>query len=130
MTEIVLIDDSLFDLTINEMVISKSLSKTCLKFTDPNAGYEFLKEKLESTNDQILLFLDLNMPEMNGWELLNLLHKCPKNILTKINVVILSNSNNPSDIENSKTYNIVENYAVKPLNETKLQSAILGINFD
>tara|TARA_R110001592_G_scaffold237306_3_gene496146 strand:- start:45808 stop:46146 length:339 start_codon:yes stop_codon:yes gene_type:complete len=112
------------------MVISKSLSKTCLKFTDPKEGYEFLKEKLESTNDQILLFLDLNMPELNGWELLNLLRKCPENTLTKINVVILSNSNNPTDIENSKTYTIVENYTVKPLNEAKLQSAILGIKFD
>ncbi len=70
------------------------------------------------------------MPELNGWELLNLLRKCPENTLTKINVVILSNSNNPSDIENSKTYTIVENYAVKPLNEAKLQSAILGIKFD
>jgi len=128
MKEIVLIDDSRFDLAINEIVITKSLGQKCLKFTNPIEGYEFIKQKLENSDDQILLFLDLNMPELNGWELLDLLRSCPENTLAKINVVIVSNSDNPVDIANAKNYQIVSNYATKPLSEAKLQ--VLVLDFD
>lgn len=127
MTEVILIDDSNFDLMINEMVIKKTLQEKCIKFTDPKVGYDFIVSKLASSDEKILLFLDINMPELNGWELLDLLRNCPQNSLSKINVVMLSNSDNPSDIALSKTYNIVSNYITKPLDKEKLVSAMSRI---
>ena len=124
MTEIVLIDDSTFDLTINEMVIRKSIDRNCIKFINPREGFEFIKQKLESSDERILLFLDLNMPELNGWQLLELLRRCPENTLSKINIIILSNSDNPTDIANSKKYKMVNSYTTKPLNADKLKAAM------
>jgi len=128
MTEVVLIDDSNFDLMINEMVIKRSTNRTCLKFTNPNEGCNFIVEKLNSTQENIFLFLDLNMPELNGWQLLDLLRNCPQNSLARINVVILSNSDNPTDIAHSKNYEIVSNYITKPLNKEKLSHVLSSVS--
>ena len=72
MTELVLIDDSTFDLMVNEIIIKKVIKKPCEKFSKPHEGYQFIRNLLENTDEKILLFLDLNMPELNGWELLEL----------------------------------------------------------
>lgn len=124
MAQVVLIDDSSFDLLISEMVINKSTNTNCKKFNNPKEGYNYIKEKLETSDENILLFLDLNMPELNGWQLLDLLRNCPDKTLSKINVIIVSNSDNPTDIANSKNYKMVTNYITKPLNINKLGEAM------
>ncbi len=91
---------------------------------NPKEGYAHIKEILNSYNEKIVLLLDLNMPELTGWELLELLKSETITNKENINVIIVSNSNNPSDKEKAKSYLLVRNYATKPLNATKFENIL------
>lgn len=64
-----------------------------------------------------LIILDINMPKMNGFEFLRKLRHNP--LYKSIPVVIVTTSNSQQDIEESKKFNNVVGYFVKPLNFEK-----------
>jgi len=67
-----------------------------------------------------LIFLDINMPIMNGWEFLELLTGRGANKTPKI--YMLTSSISPDDIKKSEDHPMVTNYITKPLSLAKLQS--------
>jgi CheY-like chemotaxis protein len=69
-----------------------------------------------------VIFLDLNMPEMDGWEFLEEFRKFPEWSLKKCQVYILSSSADHYDIERSRSYEMVRDFITKPLTADKLQS--------
>lgn len=60
------------------------------------------------------IILDLNMPVMDGFELLNLLQQAKQTKLVQQTVTILSSSSNPKDIDQTAQYE-VEAYLTNPL---------------
>ncbi|MGJ8658240.1 response regulator [Cellulophaga fucicola] len=77
------------------------------------------KEKLPK-----LIFLDLNMPIMNGWEFLDDFQKIPGHIREGVIIYIISSSIDPRDIERVKTYDIVSDYILKPVTPKDLQNLL------
>jgi len=63
-----------------------------------------------------IIFLDINMPAMNGWEFLNEFHNLPEEITKGIKVVILSTSSEPNDINRYKENKNLLDYINKPIN--------------
>ncbi len=72
-----------------------------------------------------LIFLDINMPIMDGFELLDELQRLQKlkDDGTHTTIVLLTTSNNPKDIEKSKSYNITY-YIEKPLTEESIKNVL------
>ncbi|MDW3502850.1 response regulator, partial [Escherichia coli] len=69
-----------------------------------------------------LIFLDLNMPVMGGWEFLdNFIKKEYQEFNTKTKVIVLSSTIDPTDIEKSKTYPIVIDFLSKPITKEMLE---------
>jgi CheY-like chemotaxis protein len=81
-------------------------------------------EKLKGHSDfPEIIFLDLNMPGMDGWDFLdqfNLLEICPK----MCRIFILSSSISLNDINRSKTYTTVQGFIIKPITIEKLKTAL------
>ncbi|GHB36847.1 response regulator [Mongoliitalea lutea] len=75
-----------------------------------------------ASNDADLLILDVNMPEMKGWEFLDRLKVLNKTIEVKM----LTSSVDPDDIEISTQYNMVSGFLVKPL-KNDIMAEILGL---
>lgn len=73
-----------------------------------------------------VLFLDLNMPVMDGWEFLDELCIIPE-ITDKTKVYILSSSISSRDVAKSKEYEIVKDFICKPLTESKFNSLLAEI---
>lgn len=70
--------------------------------------------------DLVLVFLDLNMPILDGWGFLDELKKIHYALNFSVEIYILSSSINPSDIEKSKQNILVKDYISKPLTNEKL----------
>lgn len=86
-------------------------------------------EYLKSINDSggthpELIFLDINMPGMNGWEFLQEYNKLDKQLQSKAIVVMLTTSENPDDTMKSRTFNFVFDFKTKPLSQEMLEEVI------
>lgn len=66
-----------------------------------------------------VIFLDLNMPIMDGWEFLDEFGKISRE--RGIRIYILSSSVDSRDLERAKKYDIVSGFIAKPLTDVKIK---------
>lgn len=123
MKHILLIDDNEIDSYIAQHVITKS--KIAEKLSVQNSAIEalefleLLKNNLEEFPDMV--FLDIQMPKMNGFGFLEAFKKYPEHIHNQCKVVMLTSSNDKEDIKRSFQYPFVKKFITKPLKLTNLQ---------
>ena len=68
-----------------------------------------------------IIFLDINMPMMDGWEFLNEFQKFPPVLTDNCSVVMLSSSADARDVERSRSYSVVKDFISKPLTPEKIR---------
>ena len=71
-----------------------------------------------------LIFLDVNMPAMNGWEFLNEYNKLEEGQKGNIVVIMLTTSLNPDDKLKAKDTPHISGFENKPLTEKKLDDLL------
>jgi CheY-like chemotaxis protein len=124
---VLLIDDNDIDNFINErMITTNYFSSQVVVKNSGEAALKYLIENAENENFlPQLIFLDLNMPVMDGFAFLAEFEKLPQKIRNNSKVVVLSSSISPEDIDRASTNAFVVKYINKPLNEKYLSA----INF-
>jgi CheY-like chemotaxis protein len=75
-------------------------------------GSQALDYVLKHSDTTLLVLLDINMPEMDGWEFLEAIQKLPS---PKILVVMVTSSVDSRDRKKAKSYPQVIEYIEKPL---------------
>ena len=68
-----------------------------------------------------LIFLDINMPKMNGWEFLEAFSDIQDKLNEKPHIIMLTTSVNPADREKSDSNPLVEGFQTKPLTLPELK---------
>lgn len=121
-----LIDDDKVTNFYNSKVVSRhSRFNKVVSVISGKAGLEYLeKAKNGEVEKPNLIFLDLNMPAMNGWEFLEAYKKLDSNFTKDIKVIILTTSSNPNDLEQSKANDAVRDFINKPLSIDILNEVI------
>jgi len=74
-----------------------------------------------------LIFLDINMPCMNGWEFIEEFRKLPAQITHSSAIVMLTTSTNPDDEEKASHIPEIASFKTKPLNKDKMSEIILQL---
>ena len=113
----IIIDDDLLTCKIHEKLL-----KYAEISSDPKVFYNALEaldffyadERIE---DDYLIFLDISMPIMDGW---NFLEELKKLSVRNYHVVIVSSSVQPSDQERARRYPEVIRYIMKPMDKQAL----------
>ncbi len=114
--KIVLIDDNPVDNLISQRYISAAkIAKECITIDSSLDAFDYIDE-LQAKDFPEVILLDLNMPMYNGFEFLDKIEKLVASNIINSKVYILSSSNNPKDIQKAKSYKVVADYFLKPLN--------------
>jgi CheY-like chemotaxis protein len=71
-----------------------------------------------------IIFLDINMPAMNGWEFLDEYAALPEAQKAKITIIMLTTSLNPADSAYGERYSELVEYLHKPLMLDKFQELV------
>jgi len=114
-------DDDVYQYIMERTIIKKGLANNILKFLDGEEAINFIRDNCD--NSSVLpdvIFLDLNMPVMDGWDFLKEFLPLKSSIQKKISIFIVTSSVNDPDIQRAETFNIVSGYIIKPITEETL----------
>ncbi len=126
--KVLLIDDSEIDNYINKAIISKSTRITDVVVkTSGVKALDYLKE-IEENPDEFpdIIFLDIRMPEMDGYEFIENYKGLPEEAKAKCRVFVLSSSINPKDLERSESYREIEKHLSKPLAHHNIEDLLIN----
>lgn len=111
-------DDNIYINLVSKIIELKKLSESVLVFNNGKEALDFFLQSLQKEENEDVpqvIFLDLNMPVMDGWGFLDKFSKIKNQIRKKIDLYVVSSSIDSRDIERAKSIDIVSDYLTKPI---------------
>ena len=131
---IVVVDDEEVDRYIVQRIVKQSgIDSNVIEF---KAGDEFLEvitderrraEEIGVAPPPILVLLDINMPRMTGFEVLEAIRNSPgadEDCPDYMVVLMFSSSNHAEDKKEAFSYGFVKDYIVKPITEADVKNMV------
>jgi CheY-like chemotaxis protein len=124
-----IVDDNKID-----QLVTRQLFKTKLGITEINQvahgleALEWLKENSDNLNDCLIILLDIKMPEMDGFEFLDAFEKLDESLKRITNIIMVSSTLDPSDIERAEKHPHVKKLFTKPLPVAELRNYLSLLN--
>ena len=121
-------DDPLYNFGTKKIMEITSFTKQALFFLNGEEAWEDFQQRIEKDEPMPdVILTDINMPLMNGWELLDKIGSVSYD--HPIKIFVISSSINQEEMDKAKKYDYVSDYIVKPLTMDKvktLKAKILG----
>jgi CheY-like chemotaxis protein len=119
---IMIIDDSTMDaFLLKQMLTNANHTAPVLRFENPVHALAYFRDSIgrqELSELPDLIFLDINMPLLNGFKFLDLISDMKEMVNCK--VVMTTASDDPGDIERPAEFKSVIGYLIKPLRKEDL----------
>jgi len=118
---VTLIDDNAIFRMLFGTMLSNIENIDFVSYENALDALDDLKSK-HNSNAKIpdFLFVDINMPYMSGWEMMDKLLEDEYAFIQKCKIFIISSSNLDSDIQKIHQYPFIKDYIQKPVNKEKL----------
>lgn len=118
-------DDEVYQYTITRSVNTHHLAKKILVFSDGEEAMGFLIDNV-ANNENLpdVIFLDINMPIMDGWQFLEEYVKLKPSLSKKITIYVITSSVDPVDHAQAQKISDISDYIVKPIRPEMLKEII------
>ncbi len=125
--KLLLVEDDPITQMLERIILSNAgFCQETMSLDNGIAAVDWLETYLNQGNQNLnlpeLIFLDLNMPMMDGWEFLKLFEEKYAPLFPNTKVIILSSTVNPLDWEKSKEHQVVIGFEKKPLSVETLDN--------
>ena len=99
---------------------SLNYAKSIITYTNPGEALKYFKQLDLEKDIPELVFLDINMPIMNGFDFLKEVDSLHEKIKTKVKYYVISSSEDLEDIEKINAYPNIIKYLYKPLKKADI----------
>lgn len=124
-----IVDDDRANNMLCQIILKKTFEGAeIISFEDPRAAIDYIQNKYsDSTGSQsTVLFLDINMPDLTGWEFLDIFKNFDEAIRKQFTIYMLSSSVDSKDKTLASENPLVEGYIEKPLTREKVKKLLLN----
>ncbi|CAN5739558.1 response regulator [soil metagenome] len=114
---IVVDDDNINNMLCSFIIETVYTDAAIISFTRPTEALTYIEQEYNTKDGNALLFLDINMPIMNGWEFMEAFEKFSDLIKEHISVYIVSSSVDTRDKEKADANPLIKGFFSKPLDQ-------------
>lgn len=118
-------DDKIFQLTASRMLQAVQPATQILQFGNGEEALHFLQQNAaDSKNLPDFIFLDINMPFVDGWMFLQDYARVKKSLRKQLIIYMTSSSIDPRDVDRAKRNADIQGYVIKPLTKEKFRELL------
>lgn len=119
-------DDHIYQFTAKKTLESMGVGKEVSVFQDGETALRFIKDHISETELlPDIIFLDINMPVMDGWQFVEEYQKLQPG--KKIALYMVSSSVDEADVKRSRNYGAIDDYIIKPVGRTRFEELLSTI---
>lgn len=124
-------DDAVYQFITRKTLEKNNLAKKILIFSDGEEAINFMIDNVaNATNLPDIIFLDINMPIMDGFQFMEEYVALKPSIGKKITVYMVTSSVDPVDINRAKNISDISDYIVKPINAEQFEAIINTLDIE
>ncbi len=114
---VLLIDDDEPTNFLHKLIVEEAaITNNIIAVQKGSEGIDLLKSLLQKTEIfKGLVLVDINMPLMDGWMVIEELENFDAGLLSKMDIYMVSASENPKDFERIRNSSIIKGHMPKPL---------------
>ncbi|MFD2917665.1 response regulator [Psychroserpens luteus] len=118
-------DDDIYQYTVMKTLKSLELVKNIIVFSDGEEAINFMLDNINKENElPDVIFLDINMPIMDGFQFMEEYVKIKSKVGKNIIIYMVSSSVDPIDIEKAKNISAISDYIIKPMKPVDLKTRL------
>ncbi len=127
MSKIAIIDDNLLFRKVTSKLLQNVgyIAKDILMFENGKYAYDYISKNINHLeNLPMIIFLDLNMPVVDGWGFLKLIQNFNEKYNYHPEVFIITSSVDAKDLKRAKSIEEIKGYLVKPIRANDIQQVL------
>jgi CheY-like chemotaxis protein len=113
-------DDQIFQFTVRKMIEWINIEYKFCFFSNGAEAIQYFQQH-SSTTEALpdVIFLDINMPVMDGWEFLRAFGAIKDRMIKPVTIYMMSSSVDETDIHKAKEFPMVNKYINKPVSRER-----------
>lgn len=114
-------DDEIFRFILEKQIKNQNLAENIMCFENGREAIDYIKtNRLENDSLPDVIFLDINMPTMDGWDFVTEYNELKKQLIKDATVFMISSSVDDRDIRRANDSGIITEYVTKPVDKQQI----------
>ena len=125
-TRFIIVDDDPCNNMLCRYMLEQAVDAEIVDFTNPEEAIAYITAAYEQATEEntTILLLDINMPQMTGWQFLEWFDTAPPHVKRTISIYMVSSSVDSRDKARAAANPYIKDFFTKPLQAEAITSSI------